>query len=318
MQAYQRALSGESARPAEPIGQKAPEYSLARLAQLYFASPEYLGLKERTRHVYRLVIERFLKEHGHRDARQMKREHVKQIIGAKAATPGAANDLLKKLRALMRFAIDLDWRTDDPTTRVKMFEEGEFHTWTEEELAKFEERWPLGTPERTAYALHLYTGQRRSDICTMRWPRDDGLITVKQAKTGAELVIPVHPELALALAAWPRRHDVVLVNAFGRPFTANGYGNWFRDAIKAASLPDECSSHGLRKAAARRLAEAGCTEKQIAAITGHTTLKEVARYTKAANQAKLARAALNLQLQAANEAIPNPVGRAPNPASAVA
>jgi integrase len=60
------------------------------------------------------------------------------------------------------------------------------------------------------------------------------------------------------------------------------------DAIAKASLSDRCVPHGLRKAAARRLAEAGCTEKQIAAVTGHTTLKEVARYTRAANQERLA------------------------------
>ena len=60
------------------------------------------------------------------------------------------------------------------------------------------------------------------------------------------------------------------------------------DAIVAAGLPDRCVPHGLRKAAARRLAEAGCSEKQIAAVTGHTTLKEVARYTRAANQERLA------------------------------
>jgi len=45
-----------------------------------------------------------------------------------------------------------------------------------------------------------------------------------------------------------------------------------------------CSAHGLRKAAARRLAEAGCTEHEIAAITGHASLREVQRYTKAADQ----------------------------------
>lgn len=66
------------------------------------------------------------------------------------------------------------------------------------------------------------------------------------------------------------------------------------DAIKAAGLPDRCVPHGLRKAAARRLAEAGCSEKQIAAVTGHTTLKEVARYTRAANQERLAADAVDM------------------------
>jgi integrase len=82
-----------------------------------------------------------------------------------------------------------------------------------------------------------------------------------------------------------------LTTAFGKPFTAAGFGNWFRDQCNAAGLR-HCSAHGLRKAAARRLAEAGCTEHEIAAITGHASLREVQRYTKAANRTKLAVAAM--------------------------
>jgi integrase len=53
-----------------------------------------------------------------------------------------------------------------------------------------------------------------------------------------------------------------------------------------------CSAHGLRKAAARRLAEAGCSTHEIAAITGHASLKEVARYTEAADRKRLAKSAM--------------------------
>jgi integrase len=78
------------------------------------------------------------------------------------------------------------------------------------------------------------------------------------------------------------------------------------DAIKAAGLPDRCVPHGLRKAAARRLAEAGCSEKQIAAVTGHTTLKEVARYTRAANQERLAADAVDMLSNKRRSKIPKP------------
>ena len=66
-----------------------------------------------------------------------------------------------------------------------------------------------------------------------------------------------------------------------------------RSAIKAAGLPPRCVSHGLRKAAMRRLAESGATEKQIAAVSGHKTLKEIELYTKAADQKRLARAGMS-------------------------
>lgn len=92
-----------------------------------------------------------------------------------------------------------------------------------------------------------------------------------------------------------------LVTGFGRPFTRAGFGNWFRDRVQEAGLPDCCAAHGLRKAAARRLAEAGCSPSQIAAITGHRTLKEVARYTAAASQAHLTKDALATQMRAERE-----------------
>jgi integrase len=104
--------------------------------------------------------------------------------------------------------------------------------------------------------------------------------------------MPLPAYLSAALRAWPRKHVVMLTTAFKKPFSDAGYGNMMADAIAAAGLPDRCVLHGLRKAAARRLAEAGCTEKEIAAVTGHTTLKEVARYTRAADQRRLAAGAV--------------------------
>ena len=62
-------------------------------------------------------------------------------------------------------------------------------------------------PLRTAFALHLYTGQRRADVAHMAWTDVVGnAINVVQAKTGARLTIPLHPNLSAALRAWPRKH----------------------------------------------------------------------------------------------------------------
>jgi integrase len=292
MTIYKAVLAGEIAPAAKPKTRGEPG-TFNRLAAQYFTSPEFLRLRRRTQHVYRLVIERFIAEHGHRQVAEMRRDDVKKIMALKAATPGSANDLLKKIRTLIRFAIDTGWRTDDPTLRIKTFPEHEFHTWTEDEIAQYEKRWPIGSRERTAFALHLYTGQRRADVAHMAWTDVVGkAINVVQAKTGARLTIPLHPNLSAALRAWSRRHVIMLTTAFNKPFSDAGYGNMMANAIAAAGLPDRCVLHGLRKAAARRLAEAGCTEKEIAAVTGHTTLKEVARYTRAADQKRLAAGAV--------------------------
>ncbi|MGE5513328.1 MAG: tyrosine-type recombinase/integrase, partial [Bacteroidota bacterium] len=187
---------------------------------------------------------------------------------------------------------------DDPTQRIKKYAKGEFHTWTEEEIAQFEKRWPIGTTERLAFALLLYTGQRRSDVVAMSWEDvKNGTICVTPLKTkrtsGVKLWIPVHPALQEILDAADQKSGTILQTAFGRPFTSNGFGSGFMAVkIDKAGLPKRCVTHGLRKAAARRLAEAGCTANEIASITGHATLQKVSRYTKAAEQRKLAVAAM--------------------------
>ena len=78
-----------------------------------------------------------------------------------------------------------------------------------------------------------------------------------------------------------------LMTEHGKPNSNGGFGNWFRRKCNEAGL-ENCSAHGLRKVAAARLAGQGCTVHEIAAITGHTSLKEIQRYTKGAEQRLLA------------------------------
>jgi enterobacteria phage integrase len=113
-----------------------------------------------------------------------------------------------------------------------------------------------------------------------------------QLKTRAKLLIPVHPALRVALAASKVTGGCILKTSSDASFTAKGFSNFMADKIAGAGLPERCVTHGLRKAAARRLAEAGCSANEISAITGHATLAEVSRYTKAAEQKKLARTAI--------------------------
>jgi len=126
------------------------------------------------------------------------------------------------------------------------------------------------------------------------------MIAVRQEKTSTPLMIPMHPALRAVLDSVPRTNLPFLTTARGAPFDANGFGNLWRKWCDEAGLP-HCTYHGLRKAAATRLANAGCTAEQIKAITGHKSLAEVARYTKAADQQRLARQALQNQLRAEGE-----------------
>jgi len=166
------------------------------------------------------------------------------------------------------------------------------HSWTDVEIEQFERRHPVGSRARLALALLLYTGQRRGDVIRMGAQHiRDGFLHVRQEKTGAELTIPVHPELQMVLIATASGHLTFLTTQYGGPFKPQAFSTWFRQECDKAGLP-HCSAHGLRKAAARSLAEAGCTAHEIASITGHATLAELVRYTKAVDQRRLAEAAM--------------------------
>lgn len=219
------------------------------------------------------------------------KDYVRNRLGLGAF---AANRLRKALRALMKHAIEIGLRSDDPsrdTKAIRVKSEG-YHSWSEHEIERFETTHPIGSRARLAFSLLLYTGQRRSDVTRMgRQHIRNGLLHVKQQKTGAALAIPVHPTLAAIIADTPAEHMTFITTIRGHPFGMTGFGKWFREACDAAGLP-HCTAHGLRKAAARRLAEAGCTEHEIAAITGHASLREVQRYTRAADQTRLAISAI--------------------------
>jgi site-specific recombinase XerD len=291
---YQRWLAGEALQ-VEVGATRTKPGSVSALVVKFYRSAEWAHLSSNTKKTYKGIIERFRADHGDKPIALLERRHVRDMVAKKAATPAAANNMLRMIRLLMRFAIEEEWRREDPTLGVKRIRttSGGFHCWTEEEITAFERRWPVGSRERLAFALLRYTGQRRGDVIHMgRQHVRCGRIHLVQQKTKARLAIPIHHELHAILAKSDTEHLTFLTTSQGRGFTAPGFGNWFREACSKAGLPKGCSAHGLRKAAARCLAEAGCSVHQIASITGHKTLKEVALYAAAADQERLADAAI--------------------------
>jgi integrase len=303
MRQYATALDGVKEQQTEIGSSRTRPGSLDALVVSYYKSPEFRGLKPSVQTQRRYIIERFRKDHGDKPIKSLKRAHIAAIIGAKASTPHAANALRKTLRVLLAYAVDQELLESNPVTSVKKYKtRGEgFHSWSEDEIARFQERHPVGTRAHLALALLLYTGQRRIDVIRMGWQHVNGdEIAVRQEKTDTPLWIPMHPKLALALRSVPRTNLTFLVTQYGAPFSPESFSNWFRAQCNMASLP-QCSAHGLRKAAATRMANAGCTSDQIKAITGHKSLSEVAHYTKAADQRRLARQALEILLRAEGE-----------------
>jgi integrase len=294
MDAYQAALV--TVAPPPPSSKHIVRGSLAEVTAAYFRSAPFANLSDSSQQVYRLVLKPVLAAHGHRLVRELPKTAARSVIEAIGATrPGKANLTRAALSQVMEYAIATGVRTDNPFSGLEPYRIGTHHTWTDAELAQFERHWRLGTRERLAYALLLYTGQRGGDVVKMtRTDIVNGHIRVSQDKarkgTTNELMIPIHPALARALKAGPvvgMQH--LITDARGRPLRS--LSALIGAAVKRAGLPDRCVAHGLRKAALRRIAEHGGTTKEIAAVSGHRSLHEVERYTARADQARLARSA---------------------------
>jgi integrase len=299
---YQAALAGQIEARRDQLKPAHPG-TIAALINSYKRSAEYVGLRSTTKAGYVTRIEVLRIEHGHRTVAGLTRERIiTGILQPYADRPGAALSILKMLRILIRHAINIGWLKYDPTLGIKRPKTNEIRSWSESEIQAFEAKWPTNTKQRLAFALFLCTGQRRSDVRRMTWADvTENKIRVVQQKTGIKLSIPLHRDLLALLAAAERNHVTILNTNFGRPFSVAGFSQWMRDAISKAGLPLDCKPHGLRKAAGRRLAEAGCTANEVMSILGHKTLAEAERYTRAADQAKLATAAvLKLEGRSAN------------------
>jgi integrase len=294
MRRYAAALDGVKAQAANIGAERTKPGSINALIVSYYQLVFPL-LKPSTQRMRRNILERFRRDHGDKPVARLEHNHIASIIAAKANTPEAANNLRKILRHLLDHAVAIGMIGGNPAVRIKSFKtvgDG-VHTWTEQEVSQFIARHPIGSRAYLALALLLYSGQRRSDVVRMGWQHfQAGRIAIRQEKTNTPLLIPIVLELERALESVPRTNLTFLVTERGAPFTSAGFGNWFRDRCNEAGLA-HCSAHGLRKLAATRLANAGCSEREIMAITGHKSVSEVSRYVRAAEQSRLAEQAMS-------------------------
>lgn len=287
MRAY---AAAHGQKPVEP--QTFAAGTLGDLIRRYYKSQAFTNLKPASQKAYRVILEAIPPSDRERTA-AIPRDKAEELIAELAGKPGMANLRRAVFGRMYAWGVKAKIISANPFHGIEPYKIGTRHTWTEAEIATYEKRWKVGTRERLAFDLLLYTGQRVGDVARMsRADIEAGAIRVVQEKTGADLLIPLHPQVLRSLKAWGTRGVRLIGRADGRAINDETLSQIVRDGAKEAGLSARCKPHGLRKALMRRLAEQGESAKRIAAVSGHKTLKEIERYTEAADQARLAQSAI--------------------------
>lgn len=269
--------------------------TLEYLLLSYGRSPEWRNLRPASQILY-THYHKILAGIGHLLVKDIDRRSILELRDAVASDrgDGAGNNFMIATGALFRWALKRGWIEYTPCTSIEPLKRTPYPAWTLEQIEQALGRLPEELCR--AIILALYTGQRRGDLVAMTWAHYDGQhIKVCQQKTDVRLTLPCHPFLKQCLDAWKAEEVVtptILHNSRDRAWRADGLSNAMLAALRCVPGFAGHNIHGMRKAAASMLAEAGCTSKQIAAVTGHQTLKEIERYTAAADQQVLASAAV--------------------------
>lgn len=278
--------------------------TLAHVIDAYRESPDFKQLADKTRKDYSRYLDALKKRHGTLSVAAMPREFVLGLRDKYADKPRTANYLIQVLRLVLSFAEDrqrmfrlpLGWA--NPARRPKLLKTGDGHRpWEEHEIEAFRKAWKPGTLERTAFELGLNTGQRGQDLIAMArfHIKQDGSISVVQEKTSARIDVPISQDLNAALSPYFKKHKhvMMLTTTSGKAFKVDHFRHIMRAAYRAARLPDDCTTHGLRYTAATILYELGCEWPTIAAITGHETAEMARKYSEKKRRAKTAIARLD-------------------------
>ena len=280
--------------------------SVNDLLSRYYESVGFLRASPGRQATVRGILEAFRADFGNDMVRNFTFEHIEAILLAKqkkrlagkrmVGGHGAAVNLQKQLARLFRYAVRLNLIESNPVElaeSVKPLKTGGRHTWTEEEIAQYRKHHAIGTKARLALEIILWTGQRRGDAIGFG-PQHikSGKIEFVASKGQKTMRLPAAPQLLAAIRAMSSVGlKTYLVTEYGKPFTGDGFGNWFAERCKEAGVPGR--AHGLRKAIARRAAELEATQAMLKAIGGWEQDSEVATYTKGVDQARLAEGILN-------------------------
>jgi integrase len=286
---YEAALSGAPAPVPSSVG------TLRWLVERYKSSALFAGLALESQKFRAGILDRVVKTGGDLKIHQITKTMIAEGRDRRAKTPFAAINYVKVMNQLLTFAVKSGYLKDNPAASVDKPSPATtgHHTWTVDEVHRYQAKHPIGTRARLAMDLLLYTGVRRGDVVLLGHQHiRDGVLMYRSSKTSVEVVIPVLPELRASIDATKTGDMALLVTARGESWQKESFGNWFADQCRAAEVPGR--AHGLRKAGATIAAEHGATDHQLMAIFGWTNPSQAAVYTRTASRAILARQATSM------------------------
>jgi hypothetical protein len=317
--AYHAAMRGENGELAlAMVSARGGSGSVKDAIEQYLNSATFHDYSQSAQDLRRPILKGFLKPGvGNLPLARMDRNYIERWLET-ASTKGAKRTWFLAIKPFLMWAVEgVHLIEADPTNgiKVKAKESDGHHTWTNEQIEQFRAYHPFGTRARLALELLLGIAGRRGDgISLGRQHVKNGWLVFTQEKNRkrkpVKVETPVPAPLLTAIEACPSPPEALtfLTNEWGRPFGKKGFNTWFRKQVAAAGLPDICVPHGLRKGGGRIMAESECTSQEIMAVGGWSTLREVERYTKAADRKRLA-ARAQAKVAAANNVVPLAVVR---------
>lgn len=319
LQAYRAALIGSGGSSPPPT--RASRGTLRWAADLWKRSSDWSGTSPATQKQRDNILTHILEKSGDRGLEEIDAAAIRAGREKRMATPAAANNFLKTMRAFFRWAKEEQLVEVDPAREVKFLKNKTkgFAPWNMDEVHSYRRRWPLGTTQRLALEIYINTGFRRGDAALVgRQHVRDGIIHIRAGKNKVELFIPILPALAAAIDAGPVGEMSFIRSQYGRPMTKESLGNKFREWCDEAGVAK--SAHGIRKLAATVVADNGGSEQELQALFGWTTNTMSAVYTREANRKRQAlQAAFKLLEELERNVdknpllLPNPLGVSPNP-----
>jgi len=308
--AYQAALRGNA---VEATDTAIPAGTLSWLLARYRETNAWRDLSMATRRQRENIFLHVLETSGRQPFTAINRKSVTAGRDRRSETPAQARNFLDAMRGLFRWALEADLVVVDPTagvTNPKRKKGSGFPIWTEDEVERYQARWPLGTKERVWLDVLLYTGMRRGDAVVFgRQHVRNGVAIFRTEKSGETVTItmPILPILQATLDAGPTGELAYICGDRGKSLAKESFGAMFKTACVEAKVYGK-SAHGLRKIGATRAANNGATVSQLEALFGWSGGGMASLYTRNADRARLGLQAAGMLVKNDQEtSMPSPI-----------